>query len=198
MTLNQQGVAMSDQESSQGVEKGAYSRWFFRTASVSWFVFGLLILLAAFDDTKLEHERLLRRPDEVLGFNLSHTMIGIAVFHFLVGILLVWARDFTIKVLILFLGISVCGIYRLGLSWLATMPLPPGKSFSVVTLVGEQVGMRPGTFGNIWLILLLGMAVGVALSLVVERYQRKKAAEREFMDKWKRAHKDRGQFPWAG
>lgn len=175
-----------------------YSVWLFLGSAVCWVVIGCVLLAAAFDRTMLEHERLLLRPEAVFGIR-THTALSLfGVFHFLFGVGLLCVRDSTMKAVWLFWGISVCLIYRFGVSSLATAPLRFRVQNPIAVLTGAKLGLSAPVVEKVWLGLLLAMAVGAVLDLVFAWRRCKYAEDAAFMEHWRKSHEGKGRFPWAG
>jgi hypothetical protein len=172
--------------------------WFFCIAAGWWVLMGLVILLAAFDENKLEHERLLKRPDIIFGFSNKNVLLLAGGFHLVFGTLFLVIRDSFSKFLLMVWACSVCGIYRLGLNWLSPHWVKQGDVCPIERLSAGQLGINPKPFSLLWGVILVGMVVGALLVLLFERRQRKQREEAEFMENWRKTHNDGSQFPWAG
>jgi len=57
-----------------------FEQWFFWGASLWWILLGALILLTAFDDYRLDQERILRQADTVFGISVKHAMLAVATY----------------------------------------------------------------------------------------------------------------------
>jgi hypothetical protein len=166
--------------------------------AVTWLLLGSLLFVAAANDTKLEHERLLLRKDEILGIGVRATLILLGAYHLVLGLMLFWLRDPIFKVAMLFWGISVCVIYRLGSAWLAAGSARPGRPGDISTLAAAQLGITPRGFDNLWTGLLVGMSIGAVAHLLMVRHRRKRAEAQAFLAQWRKSHQAKVRFPWAG
>lgn len=174
-----------------------FSEWFFRVAAGWCVVASLILFLAAFDDTKLVHERVLRQTDVVFGFSNQSLMLAAGTFHLVLGVVLFLMRDLVSRVLLVGWGISVCAIYQLGFNWLGGSSLRPVDSCPAVRLAADKIGISPRHFGVLWGLVLGVMLVGGILQLFLAWRRRKRREEAAFMERWRETHPDKGRFPWA-
>ena len=156
---------------------------------------GLTLVLAAFDDTSLDHERMLKLPDAVFESSTRNVLLLAGVFHLVVGTMLVLIRDFFTKGLLLLWSGSICGMYRAGFSWLSNRWMPVGASSPIVELTADKMGVHPRSLGLSWGLVLAGMALGVLLQWVWEWWRRKQRKDAEFMKHWRETRGDKGRFP---
>lgn len=175
-----------------------FSTWYFCGAAGWWVVIGLVMVLAAFDDTLLDHERMLKWPDVVFEFSTRNVLLLAGGFHLVLGGVLFVIRDSLTKVLLVGWGCSVCALYRLGVSWLSPAWVKPGEPCPVSRLTADKIGIHPQLFGWSWGVILGALVVGAILVMILERRQRKRREDAEFMEHWRKTHKDGGPFPWAG
>ena len=167
---------------------GRFPQWFCAAVAVSWVTIGLAILLAAFDDSLLEHERVLRRPDPLLEFGTRGVMVVAGWFHLLLTGLLFFLRDPVRRALLVVWGGSVCALYRLGFGW-AGGGVDSGASCPVVGLTADKVGLNPGLFGFGWGLVLVGSVLGALLQLLLEWRRGKRREAAAFMERWRESHK---------
>ena len=117
------------------------------------------MVLAAFDEERLENERLLHQPDVILGLSVRSVLFLAAGFYFLVGLFLLLARDPVIKALLMFWVTAICLAYRLGLDW-----LKPNDPCALVTLIANKVGLAPKSAGHLLSVLFIGsVSIGIAM-----------------------------------
>ena len=189
---------IADASSREDKREAKFGAWYFRAAAAWWVVLGLVMVLAAFDETLLDHERTLKWPDVVFGFSTKNVLLLAGGFHLVLGGILFFVQDSFTKVLLLLWGCSVCAIYRLGFSWLGPTWMKPGEPCPVSRLTADKIGINPKLFGFSWALVIGGMVVGALLVLLLEWRQRKRREEAEFMENWRKTHKDGSPFPWAG
>ncbi len=151
------------------------------------------MVLAAFDDTLLEDERMLRRPDALLDISTRNVLLLAATLHFGLAVVLCRVRDLLAKVLLVLWAVSVCAIYSFGVGWLRA-----GASSPVVILTAHKLGINGKAMGIVWELLLAAMAVVVLLQLELERRGRKREQEALTLERWREFRKQGGKFPWAG
>lgn len=189
---------IADTSSREDKRETGFGAWYFRGAAAWWVVVGLFMSFAAFDDTLLDHERTLKWPDVVFGFSTKNALLAAGGFHLVLGGILFVIQDTFTKVLLLVWGCSVCGMYRLGFSWLSVGWLRPGDPCPVVRLTADKIGINPKLFGISWGMILGALVLGAVAVLILERRRRKRREESAFMENWRKTHKDGSPFPWAG
>ena len=158
----------------------SFCRWFLHAGTGLVLVLGLLMLLAAFDDERLENERLLRQSDAVLGFAAVNVLKLAGVVHLIAGGYWLITRDvLTRSVLGLWLS-SVVALYRLGAGWMKI-----GVNSPVVTLLAHKIGISPKAFGKSWWLLLAVVVTGALWQLELERRRRRRVSDDEFLEHWR-------------
>ena len=143
---------------------------------------GLLMLLAGFDNEHLEDERLLRMPDAVFGIETGNILELAGLAQLCAGACLFIVQDATIRALFALWLSLVCAVYRFGAGWLKT-PNDNGNAF--IILVAHKVGISPDAFGEVWWMLLAGMAVGAFWQLELKRRERNRKTNAAFLKKWR-------------
>lgn len=156
-----------------------FGRWYFGIASGALAVIGLVLLLAAFDDTKLEHERLLRLNDSILGFRIKYSLLVASLLHFVLGGLVILLRDLLVRVLLVLWACCAFALYGWGSERVASTSAIP-----VVTLASEKLGINPRWGGVSWSLLLAGLGSGGLVQLGVARSQAKRRQNLLFLKHW--------------
>jgi len=141
---------------------------------------GLLMFLAAFDDERLEDERLLRQSDAVCGISTGNVLEIAGLVHLAAGAYLVIIRDNLTRVLVVFWLSSVSGVYRLGIGWLNVY-----GGFPMVTLLAHKVGISARMLGLAWGWLLAALMIGALGQLELLRQQRKREKNAKFLEQWR-------------
>lgn len=185
-------AAANHSESTGGQWAARFSNWFFPATAALLGALGLVMVLAAFDDELLGHERLLRQEDPVLGMSTGAVLKLAGLLHLGLCGFLFLGRNPLSKALVVIWVASVFGIYRLGFGW-----LHGGASFSVVTLCADKCGLKPGFFGTGWELLLAGMTLGALLQLGLEWRSRKQLQKAQFVKDW-REFREKGTAPPPG
>lgn len=181
------GLQIEDSRSVQ------FYQWCFFVAAGWRAVVGLIMVLAAFDDTLLNHERMLKQPDPVLEFSTRNVLLLAGAIHLVLGTALFIVRDLLTNGLLMLWGCSVCAIYRLGFGWLGARWMQPGAPCPVVELTADKVGIKPKLFGFGWELMLGAMVLVVLVQWMLEWRRRKRMQDAEFMAHWRETHerKDR-------
>jgi hypothetical protein len=172
-----------------------FDGWFYLATAGWWLLIGLVMVMAAFDDTLLDHERMLKWPDAVLEISTKNLLFTAGVFHLVLGVILCVIPDLMTKGLLVLWGGSVCAIYRLSFSWLAARWIQPGAPCPFVQLTADKIGIKPGIFGLSWGLILSGLALGVCLQWFSEWRRRQRMKDAEFMEHWRETREDKGRFP---
>ena len=173
------------------LEAGFLRGCFFATAGW-WVAIGLVMFLAAFDDTLLEHERMFQWPDALFEISTRKVLFMAGGFHLLIGGILFMIQNSLTKIVMVMWGCSVCVIYRLGFGWLGSDRFPAGASCPVVVLTADKVGIKPKLFGLGWGMILGGMVLGALLQLALEWRRRKRREQAAFVERWRDTHSEGG------
>lgn len=145
-------------------------------------IVGGLMVLSAFDDARLENERLLQGTDVVFGLSVRFVLFLASVSFFLAAFFLLVTRDLVIKAMILVWVTSNCLAYRVGFG-----SLSHGEACAPVTLMAHKMGVASKCAGDLLGVLLIGcVSLGFAM-LAVEWQRFKQVRKSRFIERYRLA-----------
>jgi hypothetical protein len=130
-------------------------------------------------------ERMLKRPDALLGATTQTVLVLAAAVHLaLSGCILAGRDPVSQGILAFWAGLSHM-FYCVGMVWAGVVP-----PFPAVQLLGWEVGVRPVVLDGCWKGLIVYLLLGGLLQMLVERRRWKQAEAGAFQKYWREMRRE--------